>query len=231
MINPHKELREYLRKLIYWFVFITQIKDNLEKIHEWRQKPKGYDALEEGASFFNLVQKAFNQTLLIEVCKFIVDDEEKSLIDFLTKCKENAKPLEPTSLLVDGFPRNIISPKKYVLIINEMMDDINKYESVIQELKILRDKSLAHSDTSFFNISKNHFTIYPSLVADINQLIPVINAILKKQALYLLQADYDFELHTARGLDRVLEFMRAYNTLINEDSNNLKYRWDKYYKT
>ena len=52
----------------------------------------------------------------------------------------------------------------------------------------------------------------------------------KKQTLYLLQSDYDFTLHTVRGINRVLEFMRAYNTIMKDEPEKTRYRFDKYYE-
>lgn len=230
MIDPQEELKNYLQKLIDRFVFIKHIYDDLNKIGVWIQKPEGYNALEEGASFFNLFQRTANQTLLIEVCKFIDEDEQKSLRDFLNKCKENVKPLEPTSLLVvGGFPKKILSQVEYGIIIDEMITKLDSHTTVIQNLKARRDKALAHTDSSFFNDPAKYFKTYPLILEDIAALLNTIEEILKKQALYILQSDYEFTLNTVRGIDRVLEFMRAYNTIIKEDPEKTRYRFDDYY--
>lgn len=229
MTNPKTELRDYLGKLIERFIFIKHIWDDLKAFESWLQRPYGIDALEEGASFFNLVQRTCNQTLLIEICKFIDEDEEKSMIDFLNKCKENAKQLEPTSLITEGFPRKIISSEKFGTILDGMIAKLDAHEKVIQNLKARRDKALAHTDASFFNNPDQHFETYPLMVEDISKLLKTIEEILKRQALHLLQADYDFTLHTVRGVDRVLEFMRAYNKIVKEDPDKTRYRFDEYY--
>ena len=148
MTNPKTELESYLHKLIERFVFIKRMNDELETITTWIVKPGGIDALEEGASFFSLFQRVSNQTLLIEICKFIDEDEEKSLIDYLEKGKENAKPLEPTSLITDGFPRRILTPEEFGKIIDEMIANLESHVKVIQNLKARRDKALAHTDSS-----------------------------------------------------------------------------------
>jgi hypothetical protein len=38
------------------------------------------------------------------------------------------------------------------------------------------------------------------------------------------------KVYNAMGVDRVLEFVRAYFRIINEDGEALKYRWDDYKK-
>ena len=60
MTNPKVELRGYLRKLMHRFRFITQMDDELSIILTWLGRPDGINAIEEGASFFNLVQRSFN---------------------------------------------------------------------------------------------------------------------------------------------------------------------------
>lgn len=229
MTDPKKELQVYLRKLIDWFVFIKYIFDEREKLDLWIQKPEGIIALDEGRSIFNLFQRISNQTLLIEICKFIDDDEEKSLIDFVIKCKEHAKPLEPMLLLTEGFPKKILSPEEFEIVIDEMLAKLDQHKEVIQKLKIRRNKALAHTDASFFNDPDKHYETYPLPVEEVGKLLMTIDEILKKLSLYIFQADYDFTLHTVRGVDRVIEFMRAYSTIIKEDSEKIRYRFDDYY--
>lgn len=230
MTDPKKELPIYLGKLIGWFVFIKYIFDERERFNLWMQKPEGVNAIDEGRSFFNLFQRISSHALLIELCKFIDEDEEKSLMDFLNKCKENATPLEPMSLLTDGLPKKIIPAEKFGVIIDEMIAKLNECDNVIQNLKTHRDKALAHTDASFFNDPDKHYETYPLPVKDVGELLNTANTILRKMALYLSQGDIDFTLHTVRGVDRVLEFMRAYNKLVGENGNNNKYRFDNYYK-
>ncbi len=230
MTDPKTELREYLKKLIGRFVFITQMDDDLKTMQAWETRPAGINALVEGASFFNLVQKTFNQTLLIELCKFIDEDEEKSLRDLFIKCKICAKPLEPTSFkVIKGKIREVIPPDNYRVIVNNLIAKLDAHNEIIENLKTRRDKALAHTDASFFNNPDKHYETYPLMAADITQLLKTVDKILKEQALYLLEADYDFKLYTNSGVDRVLEFMRAYFTMIQENSELIKYRFDKYY--
>jgi hypothetical protein len=155
MTNPKVELQEYLNKLIHRFLFITQMNDELESMQTWLLRPDGINALEEGASFFNLVQRGFNQTILIELCKFIDDDEEKSLRDFLDKAKECAKPLEPTRLNFDEMKREIITPSDYCNIIDKHVNELEEHSIVIANLKARHDKALVHTDAFPQNIMKH----------------------------------------------------------------------------
>ena len=171
MTNPKVELRGYLRKLMHRFRFITQMDDELSIILTWLGRPDGINAIEEGASFFNLVQRSFNQNLLIELCKFIDDDEEKSLRDYLSKTKECAEPLELVGFNIDEMRREVVSRNEFENIINEHIRDLENHNRVISNLKARRDKALAHTDTSFFNNPKRHYETYPLMVEDISHLL------------------------------------------------------------
>ena len=230
MTNPKVELREYLNKLIKRFLFISEMKEESENMTAWMTRPDGINALQEGASFFNLVQRSFDQTLLIELCKFIDEDEDKSLLDFLNKAKECAKPLEPTRYNLEEMKHEIISERSFCDIIDKQLEKVETHSKIIKNLKARRHKVLAHSDASFFNNPNNHYEKYPLLVDDINQLIETLETILNEQGVYLLKSDIDMKIKTTMGIDRVLEFMRAYYRIIQEDNESIKYRWDNYDK-
>jgi hypothetical protein len=55
--------------------------------------------------------------------------------------------------------------------------------------------------------------------------------ILKEHWGYLFESDLDMQLYTTMGVDRVLEFIRAYCRILEEDSEALKYRWDDFVKS
>jgi len=232
LTNPKKELREYLGKLINHFIFIKHIDDDLKLMLTWEKRPFGINVLVEGASFFNLVQRTFNQTFLIELCKFIDEDEQKSLRDFLNKSRENEKPLQATSIkiIADAFNHKVIPPDEYVSIVNNQIVKLESHKAVIDNLKARRNKVLAHTDAAFFNNPDKHYEKYPLMTEDIDKLLKTTEEILFEQGLYLLGSDSDFALYTTSGVDRVLEFMRAYYIIIQENSDNIKYRFDEYYQ-
>ena len=230
MTNPKIELREYIRKLIDRFVFILDMDDELKNMQTWENRPDGHNALDEGFSFFNIVQRSFNQTLLIELCKFISDDEEKCLLDFLEKAKIHCKAVQPTKLETERMKREIITPMEYYKIIEKNITVLDSYSSVRNNLKARRDKALAHTDAAIFNNPEKHYEAYPLMAKEIDRLLKTIEEILKEHALYLLNAAYDLKLHTEFGVNRVLEFMRGYYRIVHEDSDALKYRWDDYKK-
>lgn len=230
MTNPKQELRVYLHKLINHFVFIKRIVDDLETITIWTGKPGGIDGLEEGASFFNFFQRLSNQTLLIELFKFISEDEKKSLWDFLNMCKNYSHSLEPRALFTANPSKKNLTPEEFNEIIEEMFEKLNDHQEVIKKLKARRDKSLAHTDPSFFNNPKEHFEKYPIVFDELNKLLLTVENILEKLALHILEIHYDFKVNTITGLDRVIEFMRAYHKIMRDEPEKTKYRFDDEYR-
>ena len=231
MTEPKKELPIYLEKLIGRFIFIKYIYDERENINRWLQRPEGSNAIEEGRSFFNLFQRISSQTLIIELCKFIDDDEKKSLVDFLNKCRKDAKQLESTlSKAQEGFPKKVILPDLYAGSIDKIFEKLNAHKKTIHSLKFQRDKALMHTDASFCNNPDRHFENYPLSSEDLSSLLSTIEKILEDQAIYFLQSVFDFTLDTGRGVDRVLEMMRACNKLESENGLNIMYRFDNYYE-
>ena len=94
MTKPHKELRDYLEKLISRHLYVQSLRDQLKLIDEWNT-PKRAIALNQGAHFYSLVQFAFTSTILLEVCKLLSNSEERSLPDFLQKVYDHATAIGP----------------------------------------------------------------------------------------------------------------------------------------
>lgn len=234
MNDPKTELRDYLDKLIHRFLFITRMDDELRVLQDWITKPDGYTTLEIGASFFNLVQRTFDQTLLVEICKFIDSREEISLYDWLKRTKEYVDQLEPTLYNGDKRIREIIPSEEYCKIIDAHLELLNSQNLVITNLKARRDKALAHTDEDFFNNPEDHFEKYPIISEDISGLINTINEILKNQGVYLFEADIDMRVHTVNNLERVLQFTRGFERAQKDKKLQAKgvyimrYKWDNY---
>ena len=182
------ELREYLGKLVNRFLFIRRLDGELKAMDKWlTNKPDGDKALNVGASFFNLVQRSFNLTLLLELCKFIDEDEEKSLRDWLVKAKDNAKPLAPTRYNDKTDKHELVKVKRYQAIVSKHLHELDALSEIITNLKARRDKSIAHTDSSFFNNPKNHFEKYPLMFGDIEKLLETISNILREQYVFIPQ--------------------------------------------
>lgn len=232
MNDPKTELRKYLEKLIHQFLFIIRMDDELHVMQEWLTKPDGYATLEIGASFFNLVQRTFHQTMLIEICKFIDSREEISLRKWLILAKENADNLEPTKFNSETGIREIIAVDNYQNIVDSHTALLDTHDKIITNLKARRDKALAHTDEDFFNNPEDHFAKYPLIMEDISGLIKTINDILQEHGVYLFEKDIDMRVHTVNNLERVLQFTRGFERaqkdkkLHEKDIYIIKYKWD-----
>ncbi len=229
------ELREYLAKLINRFLFIRMLDNELKVMNEWStNKPEGYLVLNIGASFFNLVQRSFNLTLLLELCKFIDEDEEKSLRDWLVKAKDSAKPLAPTKYNDKTDKHELVKVKKYQAIVSKHLHELDALSEIISNLKARRDKSIAHTDSSFFNNSKNHFEKYPLLIADIDKLLETISNILREQYVFMFGSDPDLSrVYSVNDLNRVLQFVRGFERAQKDKELQkkgiyiMKYKWEQ----
>lgn len=177
MQNPENELREYLKRLVYRFLFITGLKKQLSLMREWEQTNR-IEALNEGSYFFRLVSFSFTRTILIELAKFISEKEKKSLIDFLKKVKDNSTTIFPTKYNPKSEMREVISAKEYRNLITEHLNMINSHKELISKIKTRRDKALAHSDSTFFNNDKLIYEKYPISLDDIDNLMETIDEIL-----------------------------------------------------
>ena len=174
-------------------------------------KPEGDLALNIGASFFNLVQKSFTLTLLLEICKFIDDEEEKSLRDWLFQAYENAKALAPSRFNKQTWERKLVNIKEYQKFVVEHLGQLNSHIHIIKNLKARRDKAIAHTDASFFNSPDDHFEKNPLPKEDIQTLLNLISNILRVQAVFIFESDYDLStVHTNNNLNRVLQFVRGF---------------------
>ena len=237
MTNPEVELRDYLDTLIKrFFLYIVMLNDELKILNEWFvRKPEGLETLNIGASFFQLVQRSFRQTLLIELCKFI--DSEKSLKDFLTKARECAEPLKSSTYNIDTGKREIIPISDYIEIIDEHLTKLNSHGGTTSNLKSRRDKELAHTDSSFFNNPQKLLETYLLFDDDIDELLETISEILREHGVYLFGSDMDLKtVYTIYDIGRVLQFVRAFNRAQKDKSleaNGIyasKYKWDDYKK-
>ena len=230
-----KILKVYLDKLIHRFLLIRRLDDELNTMTEWLlHKPEGDIALNIGASFFNLVQRSFNLTLLLEICKFIDDDEEKSLRDWLNQAYKNAKALAPTRFSNQTWKRELVNIKEYQKFVAEHLALLDSHIDIIKKLKTRRDKAIAHTDSSFFNNPDDHFEKYPLPKEDIKTLIELISSILRLQAVFIFESDYDLStVHTVNNLNRVLQFVQGFERAQKDKQLQekgvyvMRYKWDE----
>ena len=214
MENPNKQLKEYLEKLIFKVLHISSLYKQIVIISQW-ETPDRTIALKIGSNFFELTLFSFRRTIIIELCKLLAKREDKSLIDWLLKVKENVKSLEPSIYAprIDNTTstRKRLKPKKYIEIIDEHLNEINKHDKLIQTLISRRDKDIAHSDSTFFNNPQKLHLLFPLNDLDIGPLLDTISEILRKHHSLLLHADITMEINSVHDVDTVLKNIRAFD--------------------
>ncbi|MHB2154386.1 AbiU2 domain-containing protein [Calditrichota bacterium GD2] len=213
MENPEKQLKEYLEKLIFRFIYIHSLHKQVLLILEW-ERPDRIIALQIGSYFFELTLFSFRRTIILELCKLLSEREDKSLLDWLKKAKKNAKALKP-SVYSPGIKtsdsRRILKPYEYIEIIEKQISNIHKYDSIIQTLITRRDKDIAHSDRTYFNEPKKLHDLFPISDLDISSLLNTISEILRRHYSLLFHADITLDVSSTSNVDTVLTYIRAFD--------------------
>lgn len=205
-------MNDYLKKLIFGYLYIHSLSRQVTLIKEW-EIPSKLDTLNTGSHFFSLTLFSFGRTILLELCKFVSNNEEKSLIVWLHKAKENAKELSPSLYNKnsdDSRERIPLTAENYIKIIDEHLDQLQKHNNTIKSLKGRRDKVLAHTDKAFFNNPTKVFDKYPLSNLDINALMNSISEILSKHHLLLLHGDANMGVESTSDVDKILNYVRAF---------------------
>ena len=215
MKDPKNELREYLNKLIRRLLFIKGLNKQLNLLKEW-ETPRRVIALETGSYFFKLVEFSFYRTILIELCMFFNEREDKGLIDWLNKAKEHAKILRPSIYNDETEKREILKPETYQKIISGQQELINSKKEIISNIKGRRDTSLTHSDAKYFNTPEDTYVTFPLTNNDIDSIIEIATQILRMQHIYLFKSDLDIQVHATSNVDTILRHTRAFKRVWND---------------
>lgn len=213
MEDPKTQMREYLEKLEFRFLFFRSLQSQIAKISEWESSTR-IETLNMSHYFFRLTQYSFGRTVMLELYKFVSEKEDRSIQDFLSKAREHAEALEPSEYrpgLETGRSRVMLTPQEYRAIIGQQTEEMEKHSKTIERLKGRRDKDLAHSDTAFFNNPDKLLELYPLTNLDITSLMETISGILRKQHSLLFKEDMAMEVVNADDVDTVLTNARAFS--------------------
>lgn len=205
-------MNDYLKKLIFRYLYIHSLIRQVGLIKEWETQD-GLETLNIGAYFFELTIFSFSRTILLEIYKLVSDNEDKSLMNWLNKAKDNATVLNPSRYnpnSSDSQSRISLSGTDYVKIIDLHFSELEKHKGTIQSIKARRDKVLAHTDKAFFNDPSKLFDKYPLNDLDISAFMETINNILREHHLLLLHADASLEVTSSHEVDLILKYVRAY---------------------
>lgn len=216
MIDPKKELRDYLERLVNRFLNITSLNDELKRIHDWGTTPEKTKTRNRGAYFFALAKYSISRTILVELTNFLSKGATRSLHDWLEKAKEQAKSLNPTRYNPSKGVHESISTKEYRSIVDNHIKQLESKEYITKRIKAHRDKSIAHLDKEYFDEIRDADKDFPLNHSDIDDILQTISGILRKQYLCLFETDMRMEVSSLRNLDKVLRHVRAFMRMWEE---------------
>ena len=210
MNDPKNQMKEYLEKLIFRFLRIKSLYNQVKIIYSWK-KPIRNSAFETGSYFYNLTLYSFNRSIVLELYKLTSKREDKSLFDWLDKAKTHVKSLEPSNYSPKKGTREILNSNKYKSLIDDQIEEINNHRSTIDTLKIRRDKDIAHSDSTYFSDPEKLSAMFPLNKIDIEKLMETISSILHKQHTLIFHSDLTMNISSLHNVDSVLIATRAFN--------------------
>lgn len=232
-LNPYDEICIYLNKIIYKFLFITGLRNQLKIFKEW-ESPHKIDTLMEASYFLKLVKYSFMSQLLIELCKLLSSEEEKSLIKFLKFAKSQSNAIEPKEFIKLENKRLQINSEEYDQLISLQLRDIKSHKTLIQNIIGRRNKILAHADKEYFYDDSRIENDFPIDMDGVDDLIKTIDNIIRAHHSCLFHSDVDLEVKSTGNLDRLLIYTRAFKRvwedkkLINLGVKPYVYRLDEY---
>lgn len=213
MTDPKKYLTNYLWKLIERYAKIKLYKKQLDILDEWKGHHR-IETLNKGASFFKLVEASFKRTMLVELCLFVSEKEQKNIFDWLNKAKTHSKSLNPTSADKDdknGYSRLAIKDADYKKVIEKQISRFSAHSNIIKNLVAHRDKIFTHYDSSYFNNPNTIFKKYSIDIFELDSLMKTIEEILSTQHSYLFASSIpSFEVASYSNVNMILAYTRAF---------------------
>ena len=231
MRDPKNQMKEYLEKLIFRFLHIRSLYNQVKIIYSWKTPTKN-SAFETGSYFYNLALYSFNRTIVLELYKLTSESEDKSLIDWPGKAKTHVKSLEPLEYSPKNESRGIVNSNKYKSLIDVQINELNNHKPTIDTLKSRRDKDIAHSDRTYFNNPDKLASLFPLNDHDIEKLMETISRILQKQHLLIFHSDATMNISSLHNVDSVLIATRAFNRVWKDKhlTRDLEVQVNKYLK-
>ncbi len=205
---------------------------------EWTTNSKSPDNIEAfnlGYYFFNLATYSISRIVLVELSIFLSEAEDRSLLDWLNKAKENAASLKPTRCHLTRSDYEPIQPEEYRAIIDDQIAQLEAQKDVIDRIKARRDKALVHLDKKYFDETDSIQTDYPLSNDEIDDIMHLVSCILRKHYNCLLERDItSFEVSSLRNVGHLLKCARAWmrarrdSHLIDKGLRPIDYERDDY---
>lgn len=199
-----KEIELYL--LYYYeikkkFDLYKYIKQNSEVYHEETKNI---------AYFLHTILRSLLENALMDISKIVDERNNKNVYKLLNICKQNIKLFYEDN---ERQKRNIL--KRFY----EMKKQIDSKKNIIENLKIYRDKYLAHIDKQYFfdanKLFKEYKTSYEDIETTLNVIVNVCNELLSK----LCNITYVFNEEYKNNYKYILECIRE-----SKENRRNKYR-------
>ena len=213
MKDPHDALRCYFEKLIYRYLNINSLRQQIHSISEWTtnaESPDNIEAFNLGHYFFQLATYSVSRIVLVELSMFLSEKEERSLLDWLYKAKEHAGSMKPTSYNADLRRQEPMKIEEYRSLIDCQIAQLHANKKVIDKIKAHRDKAIVHLDKKYFDNAESIDRIYPLGDKDMDVLMDTVSGILQEQYSFLLGASVNLEVKGVWNVDTVLKYARAW---------------------
>lgn len=213
MKNPHDELRNYFKKLIYRYLNIKSLDQQLNSIAVWNSNPPHLDNIEAfnlGHYFFQHATYSIWRIFIVELSMFLSQTEQRSLRDWLKKACEHATSIKPTRYNASRATREPIPTEDYRAIIDDQIIQLHGQETVIDSIKAHRDKAIAHLDKKYFDETSSIGSDYPLHNHEIDNIMEIVDCILRKHYSCLLGASVNLEVQSVHNLDTLLKYSRAW---------------------
>ena len=221
MVNPNKNLSEYLWKLIERYANIKLYKKQIDILVEWKG-PHRIDTLNKGATFFKLVETSFKRLILLELCLLVSEKESFNIYKWLAKVKIHSKSLKPTRESKNNQAYNtrvVIKNDEYLKIIDKHFSNLSAQNKTIKKLIALREKIFTHYDASYFNNSQAIYRKYSIDIFELDSLMKTIEKILTEQHSYLFASSItNFDVHSYSNVDKILLYTRAFMRIRKDKS-------------
>lgn len=213
MRNPHDELRGYFEKLVYRYLNINSLRQQLSSIAEWTthaKTPDNIEALRLGHYFFQLAIYGISRIVLVELSMFLSEAEDRSLLDWLYKAKEHAGSMKPTRYNATLSEQEPIEVAEYRTIIDRQISQLQNQQDTIDRIKSRRDKGIAHLDKKYFDDTNAIESDFPIGDHEIDDLMELVSCILRMHYNCLFEADVTLEVQSVNNVETLLRYARAW---------------------
>lgn len=217
MKDPKEELHKYFNILLNHFINIKMLDKQLRIIHDWEKQDK-LETLQSAGLFFSYASQCISRIILIELLMFISGKEEKSLLDWLNKSKENANSIDIFRFNMEKRQSIKIKSDEYRNIVDNHISLLNENLDTLSKIKVRRDKVFAHRDKEYFNNPNKVDHDYPLKDCEIDKIFEDISTVLKDQHYYLFKTSISIDVDSHPTLNTLLIYAQGFKRFQKENN-------------